>query len=84
MISTQSPFVNSVAPISSVSPIPSISAVTPAITPPLSTQIVAPTSMMGGGFSSGGFNLFGDLDPITPGVQSTPGIVSAVGPTRVF
>jgi hypothetical protein len=76
------PNVASVAPFAPVASIPAISAITPMVAPPLSTQIVAPTSVMGGNFSSGGFNLFGDADPITPGYQSTQGIVSAVGPTR--
>ena len=78
----QPPLVATVAPVASVASIPAISAVTPMVAPPLSTQIVAPTSVMGGNFASGGFNLFGDADPISPGYQSTPGIVSAVGPTR--
>lgn len=41
-------------------------------------------ALAGGVMATGvGRSGFGDVDPITPGYQTTPGIVSATGPTRV-
>lgn len=84
MFAPSMPLVNSVAPMTSYASVPMISAITPPISAPIPTPIVAPTSVMGNEFMSGGFSLVGDVDPITPGLQSNPGVVTAVGPTRVF
>ena len=37
----------------------------------------------GAGFGVGGFNRAIDLDPISPGVQTRPGVLTATGPTRI-
>ncbi len=50
---------------------------------PVATPVNIGASRFPGNLGPSPYGGFGDADPITPGIQTRPGVVSAVGPSRI-